>query len=264
MKRYTGLLAFALSCVVCLGGVGVFADVDVSGNDILQDVSGNDVKENTVEESIIEEEVANYVNKAGDSAVGTENTSASVDLEIKPNFSIVIPKNISLDPETKSGEYTVVVNGDIGGNMVVSVTPEDTFTMFQYGKGNITATVSQSKTSWNSNEMNIEAVGTISATDATAGVWEGKLNFNINVAEDNVLMLFDSNGYIIYQEFYDVPVDVSVSKLRSKFTLKEDEEFVGFSSSSNGDVEYKDGDIVHIDGITKLYIKVNHKLSLLG
>ena len=111
-----------------------------------------------------------------------QNANTTVYAEIGSEFTIIIPKHIVIDAETKTGAYTVGVTGDIAGNETVKIIPEESFAMTQSGKSDITASVSQDKTEWVFSEMlenNVIGNGSISVEDLTAGSWSGNFNFSI-------------------------------------------------------------------------------------
>lgn len=101
-------------------------------------------------------------------------------------FTVTIPKNIALE-SSKEATYEVSVAGDIQGNQEVKVTPATSFTLSDsHGKTDVTATVTQSKTSFASDEIKDSAnpaktTGTISAQNLTSGDWSGQLNFTVGI-----------------------------------------------------------------------------------
>lgn len=103
-------------------------------------------------------------------------------------FSVVIPKTIVLDGATKAADYTVNVKGDISSDKQVKVAPVDTFDMkdqAQKGtkKADVTATVTQDVTVWDSAEVcttsGTTKNGNVSAQALTSGSWKGTFTFNI-------------------------------------------------------------------------------------
>lgn len=120
----------------------------------------------------------------------------TVEAEVASSFSVTIPKKITLDGSTKSGTYTVGCTGDFAGNEFVSVTPDASFNMTQDSKADVTATVTQAKTSFRApgyqgaltdTEVKMNAAdsdpatteGNIAADGLSAGKWSGKFNFTI-------------------------------------------------------------------------------------
>ena len=119
-----------------------------------------------------------------------------VEAAIASSFSVVVPKKITLQGDTKTGSYQVTCTGDIAGNEGVSVTPDATFKMKQSGKNDVTATVTQAKTIFRGKDHEgdlgeteekmgtADAAGTpidgsIAAQDLSAGAWSGTFNFAI-------------------------------------------------------------------------------------
>ncbi len=70
--------------------------------------------------------------------------------------------------------------------VIVNVVPEDSFKLSAKNKADETATISQDKTVWTVHDFDTDANGQISADGITAGKWQGKFNFNINLESDDV------------------------------------------------------------------------------
>lgn len=130
----------------------------------------------------------NEYSNAGDNTVNVYATKGSV-------FSIKIPKTVILDGQSKSGQYQVAVTGDFAGQEIISVIPDASFTLSQAGKDDVTATVVQDKTEWSYDETAINATGTITANDVSAGMWNGSFTFNINVSDSPVVNTFELYYY---------------------------------------------------------------------
>jgi hypothetical protein len=136
------------------------------------------------------------------------------------SVTVLIPKVIILNGAAGSnfsGQYTVKVKGNLAGNDYVTVAPQSNttavngggtagsgvwFYMGQTGKSDITATVSQANTKFsnvaldtdddNTNDTvagvtytgfneNAKAVGTVTASNVTAGSWHGTFSFLISL-----------------------------------------------------------------------------------
>lgn len=104
------------------------------------------------------------------------------------NFSVYIPKIITLDGQTGEGKYKVKISGEINGNTVVNVVPDETFQLYEQDasldpKESIQAKITQSKTQWLSTDIispnEIEGIGIINASSISAGKWSGTFNFQI-------------------------------------------------------------------------------------
>ena len=145
-------------------------------------------------------------------ALAYENSTANVDAtaeitapvdaeecevyaEVGSDFTVTIPKKITLDGATKTGSYTVSCTGNIAGDEYVSVTPDAQFAMKQAGKADVTASVTQETTKFRDNLftgtkgagealMSEGASATIDAAGLTAGEWNGIFNFAINLNQD--------------------------------------------------------------------------------
>ena len=117
---------------------------------------------------------------------GTRQTTVTYTQD--SSFTVTIPKTITLDT-SKEATYDVKVQGDIKGNEVITVTPDSTITLNDAdGKGAVTGNIEQTKTKFNSTEVNqtdgASATGTITANDLTAGDWSGSISFTIGKAQE--------------------------------------------------------------------------------
>lgn len=112
---------------------------------------------------------------------GTRQTTVTYTQD--STFTVTIPKTIVLDT-SKEATYDVKVQGDIKGNEVIKITPDSTITLNDAdGKGAVTGNIEQTKTKFNSTEVNradgVSTTGTITANDLTAGDWSGSISFTI-------------------------------------------------------------------------------------
>ena len=114
-------------------------------------------------------------------------------------FTITIPKEITMDGNTKAADYTVNVVGDIAGDQEIKVAPDASFQLTEDGgKADVPVTVTQADQKFVYNEINVDVNsdstltpgtdgktvnGTLDAQDLTAGKWSGKFNFNISFGE---------------------------------------------------------------------------------
>lgn len=127
---------------------------------------------------------AEVLSETTQSTAGTTETTVSA--EIGSYFTVKVPKVVKLDKSTKSCEFVACVGGDISGNKTVTVTPDAVFSMKQSGKEDITAHVTQTKTSFTSAELLaangvfVETMGAVTAAGLTGGHWEGTFNFNVS------------------------------------------------------------------------------------
>ena len=66
-----------------------------------------------------------------------ESASCNVYAEVGSEFTVTIPKSLTLSGADKTGAYDVAVEGDIAGDQFVSVTPDENFAMVQDGKADV-------------------------------------------------------------------------------------------------------------------------------
>ena len=86
------------------------------------------------------------------------------------------------------GEYAVSVKGDIAGNELICVTPDnETVTLQQRGKSNKTANILQEQIMFDCNEIanGTTTNGIITAEGLTAGSWHSNFNFNVSIVKIN-------------------------------------------------------------------------------
>lgn len=83
------------------------------------------------------------------------------------------------------GKYSVGVSGDMSGKKIVKVEPESTASLTQKGKNNVTASITQDRVSFNTDDFKNKTVtnGSISADSLTAGSWNSNFNFNVSTEE---------------------------------------------------------------------------------
>lgn len=118
-------------------------------------------------------------------AAGTKNTAVTINST--SSYKVTVPATITVNQASKAKlneTYNVKVEGDIAGVEKVTVTPSASFDLASSGKDNLTATVTQAKTEFNSSEVSAVGGSTISGTittakDITAGTWTGTLVFTI-------------------------------------------------------------------------------------
>lgn len=133
-----------------------------------------------------------------------DNSNADEDGFVDGKIIVGVPVELILDgtPDAQGfykGSGLVKVKGNITGTTVINVVPEDTVTMSQAGKTDITATINQTYTKFVvptssltgtdvnkqvTPDFNDNATSTIEIkTDkATAGSWAGTFNFNISIS----------------------------------------------------------------------------------
>lgn len=96
-------------------------------------------------------------------------------------FNITIPKEIVLNGNNGSATYEVSITGELAGDQVLVVKPDATFTLTEDGGKTTPVTVTQTKDTFNYQNINdnVKGNGTLSASGISAGNWSGKFNFNI-------------------------------------------------------------------------------------
>ena len=87
-------------------------------------------------------------NTVSGGAIEISQDDLDVEVEVQSTFSVKIPKNITLDGDTKTGTYTVMVKGDLATDKRLCIVPSDNFIMSQVNKGDITAQVHQEQIWW--------------------------------------------------------------------------------------------------------------------
>ena len=101
-------------------------------------------------------------------------------------FSVIIPKNISLNGNTGKGSYNVKVNGTFYYNDTLTVIPSNSFKMIdKSGISNINASVTQDTTTFTKSNL-ASTKGTITLNKAKfAGSYKGTFNFAIKFTMKN-------------------------------------------------------------------------------
>lgn len=119
----------------------------------------------------------------GNESDEAKQNAVQTDVSIPHTFTVMIPKKIVLDGQTKSADYTVSVTGDISGDETVVVKPEPTVTFSQEGKDDVIATITQGKTGFTSSDLvaATPAPGSVTAEDLSAGKWNGSFQFAIEL-----------------------------------------------------------------------------------
>ena len=101
---------------------------------------------------------------------GTQNSVVKYDQASA--FTVTIPKSIALS-SSKSAEYTVKVQGDVIGNEIITVTPDESVILSDSnGKDPVTGDITQEKTEFSSTEVNQIGNGTAITSEnlATYGI----------------------------------------------------------------------------------------------
>ena len=111
---------------------------------------------------------------------GTQNSVVKYDQASA--FTVTIPKSIALS-SSKSAEYTVKVQGDVIGNEIITVTPDESVILSDSnGKDPVIGDITQKKTEFSSTEVNTNSgntAGSVLANNLTSGDWSGNFKFVI-------------------------------------------------------------------------------------
>ena len=118
----------------------------------------------------------------------TESGQATVDAQVKSSYKVTLPKAIVISGTTKKASYYVKVEGDLSDSQFVRVTPASKVELNSTSssankKGTQEGIISQDKTDWYWDNIDTDAVGTITADGLSAGKWTGKFAFNIELKE---------------------------------------------------------------------------------
>ncbi len=178
--------------------------------------------------------------------------STNVYAEIGSEYKVTIPKVVVLSGATKAAKYAVKVAGDIAGYEQVTVTPDNDFKLYAKNKDSQTATITQDKTVWKVADFEENALGQITADTITAGSWQGKFNFNINLEGEAPASitagLFDDEGNLLksWDELVELGLDVEKDYTESNFASAVSSGHSVFSTNNLG------GNLVIPEGITKI------------
>ena len=112
--------------------------------------------------------------------------------EIGSEYKVTLPKTIVLSGIDKKASYYVKVEGDIAGDEIIKVIPDDSFYLYAKNKSKQLANVSQDMTIWHYTDFNTQATGQITAQTITAGKWLGTFNFNLNLEQSDDALMYNS------------------------------------------------------------------------
>ena len=160
------------------------------------------VNETLADENQADKTLADETQTDGTSADGQQETNDSgskaavVKYDQASSFTVTIPKSIVLD-SNKTATYNVKVKGDILGNEIITVVPDQTVTLNDAnGKDPVTGNIAQKKTEFFSTEVNTNSgntTGSVLVTDLTSGDWSGNFEFAIGTNQIG-------NGIVITSE----------------------------------------------------------------
>lgn len=177
MRKANKVIAGVLSALMVLSATPVFAAS-----------TGSVASDKTVGEDAAQGKSTSY------QQVAPGDYSTDVYLTVDSgNILVGIPTTIILDGKANNegkniGKYSVSVEGDIPGDKMLVVEPENkTVSLHQTGKDDITADISQEQTEFVSKDLNENktVTGEVVAQNLTAGSWNGETGFNIYF-DDNV------------------------------------------------------------------------------
>ena len=171
-KIINKLLSLFLAVTMCFTVTPVFA---ASIGSISSDIS---VGEDTAQ---------NAQTRYSEVGEGTANTDVYLTIDDN-NIVVGVPTEIIVSGTPNEngvnvGEYSVSAIGDIAGNKELTITPNSsTVTLTQTGKNDVTATITQEKTVFTSDELanGTSSNGRITA-NLTAGSWKGDTTFNVEL-----------------------------------------------------------------------------------
>ena len=147
------------------------------------------VNETLADENQADKTLADETQTGGTSIDGQQETNASgskavvVKYDQASSFTVTIQKSIVLD-SNKTANYNVKVKGDVLGNEIITVIPDQTVILNDAnGKDPVTGNIAQEKTEFSSTEVNqidgTKTKGNIAADDLTSGDWSGTFKFII-------------------------------------------------------------------------------------
>jgi hypothetical protein len=128
--------------------------------------------------------------------ISTVDEDKSVDVEVSTSkgssFRVVLPKTVSINPNTGIGTYDIKVSGDIDPDRVITIKCNETVTLSsEAGDQSLEFDVSKTKTKWYWNDIKNSNVDTITeeinlkeGQVIPAGQFIGNLTFYINCAYD--------------------------------------------------------------------------------
>lgn len=176
-----------------------------------------------------------------------ETAETTVYADIDTEYTVTLPKTIKLDSADKNSDYTVNVKGDIAGTYMVNVVPDSSFTMSTDGKESVTANVTQTQTSFNYTELSANdgngttTTGSVAAPGLTAGSWNGKFNFNVEMKTKSGL--YKAGGSMVtWQKLLD---DGTINVQGGELTS-------GYTGSTNTSASALTGTLVIDDSVTSL------------
>lgn len=133
--------------------------------------------------------VTEYGETSGNS-IGTDAylTVDSSDLIASVPTTIIL-SGVADENGAYTGDYSVTAQGDMSGTEFLYIEPaSESVDLIQSGKDNVSATITQEQTVFNSAEVSASAssTGVVSASSLTAGSWNADSSFLIGVIDNSV------------------------------------------------------------------------------
>ena len=183
MKRKSNkIMAFLMCLIICLSNITPI----MAANTTIDSIGSINQEDDGVNVGVDKTQSQQTTYSEDIEMEGSQNTDVYVSQA--STFGVFIPKTIVLAGEKdenglNTANYVVSVSSytNINGTETVNVVPEESFEMTSLGKNPIVANVTQDKTSWKYNELDVKANGVISTSDMTAGMWNGFFRFNISL-----------------------------------------------------------------------------------
>ena len=176
-KKYRivmGVYSIATACAIALAGIPAYADYSTGEVTETETVTGSTTEETT--------------------------SSTSVSASRSEEFSVTIPKTISLDgsENNPTQSFNVTVSGDIIGSSSIRVTSDETFLLKQTGKADVVvnagydhtwegADVTETGTSYSGTLTVPETITVDTETvpnKLSGGYWTGSVTFRIQYVSD--------------------------------------------------------------------------------
>ena len=183
-KKYNKIISMILAVVICLSTTTAFASS-----------TGSTSSDTSVGADTVQGATTKYTE------MGEGSTDTEVYLTVDDSNVVVgVPTEIIVSgtpTETGKyiGEYSVIAEGDLAGNKTIRIEPEGNVVLKQAGKSDVTATISQEKTSFTYNDIITDAntsTGEVVAEGLTAGSWKGEFVFNVKIVTPITAKLLDS------------------------------------------------------------------------
>lgn len=199
------------------------------------------VGSNSSDTSVGADDTQNAKTAYAENQISTENVTTGVYLTIDNSDIIAsVPTSIIVSgtPDENGnyiGEYSISASGDIAGNKVIQIKPNDNeIELVQKGKSSKTAIINQSETTFNFKELTEGVIknGKVTANSLSAGSWNAKAEFTLSVIDTPILDGYstlyeydlsetendDVKAYYCVPNKNTKPVDIVTTKAKSKMS----------------------------------------------